>query len=247
MTADSWTKAVRQQLGLGRVLPLGGPHDGAWITEQAAESALRRGADSLRGVALGALRISSADPDAPEAEAAVPAPPSALPPGPLRVTADFAAAAGPAAEPFPAMASRLRTALSCTAEERLGLRVTEVDLRVTHLLENPEGAEHPEDAEGAARPAPEPTPGAPAPPTGDDEDSRTAAAALAVPGVVRLTTALGGALTTGPALPRRHVRVELAVSEERRALDVAREVRSAVSAALPDHPSVAVLVTAVGG
>ncbi|WP_216590338.1 nucleopolyhedrovirus P10 family protein, partial [Streptomyces brasiliscabiei] len=179
-------------------------------------------------------------------ETAVPAPPSALPPGPLRITADFAAAAGPTAEPFPALAARLRSVLSATARERLGLRVTEVDLRVTHLLADDE------EEETATRPFPGPAPAAPAPPpTGDDENSRTAAAALAVPGVTRLTTALGGPVTTGPAtgpaLPRRHVRVELAVSQERRALDVAREVRAAVSEALPDRPSVAVLVTAVGG
>ncbi|MEU9384064.1 hypothetical protein AB0D38_25170, partial [Streptomyces sp. NPDC048279] len=33
MTADRWTEAVRHPLGLGRLLPLGGPHDGAWVTE----------------------------------------------------------------------------------------------------------------------------------------------------------------------------------------------------------------------
>jgi hypothetical protein len=48
-----------------------------------------------------------------------------------------------------------------------------------------------------------------------------------------------------PALPRRHVRVELAVSTDERAVDVARAVRAAVSGALTDTPSVAVLVTAV--
>jgi hypothetical protein len=47
-------------------------------------------------------------------------------------------------------------------------------------------------------------------------------------------------------LPRRHVRVELAVGADRRALDVAREVRAKVEQSLPDHPTVAVLVTAVG-
>ncbi|HSX97426.1 MAG TPA: nucleopolyhedrovirus P10 family protein, partial [Streptomyces sp.] len=86
MTADSWTKAVRRHLGPGRVLPLGGPQDGAWITERAAESVLRRAAAALRGLSLGPLRISLAGPDGHEA--AVPPPPSALPSGPLRVTAD---------------------------------------------------------------------------------------------------------------------------------------------------------------
>ncbi|MGC3004257.1 nucleopolyhedrovirus P10 family protein, partial [Streptomyces sp. G35A] len=35
-TADRWTRAVREQVGLGRLLPLGGPRDGAWIAERAA-------------------------------------------------------------------------------------------------------------------------------------------------------------------------------------------------------------------
>lgn len=247
MTADGWTKTVRRQLGLGRVLPLGGPHDGAWITESAAEAVLRRAAADVRGVALGPLRISLADPVAwpdsheVEYETAVPPPPSALPPGPLRVAADFAASAAPTAEPFPATAARLRTALATAAVERLGLTVTEVDLRVTALLE---------DGKEPSLPSPEPRPTEPPPPTGDAEESRAAATALSVPGVARLTGTLGGLdrpihITTGPALPRGHVRVELAVTEERRALDVAHEVRTAVSEALPGHPSVAVLITAV--
>ncbi|WP_327730350.1 nucleopolyhedrovirus P10 family protein [Streptomyces sp. NBC_00487] len=248
MTADGWTMAVRQRLGLGRVLPLGGPHDGAWITESAARAALRRTAASLRGVALGPLRISLADPEASpgSTETAVPPPPSALPPGPLRVTADFAAFSGPAAEPIPVTAARLRTALSTTATERLGLTVTEIDLRVTHLLEDAV-----EEEEQPASPAPEPVPAAAPRPTGDDEESRVAAAALSVRGVSHLTSALGGPgravdIAPGPALPRRHVRVELAVTRERRVLDVARDVRRAVGEALPDRPSVAVLITAVG-
>ncbi|MFC9291362.1 hypothetical protein ACFT0E_32725, partial [Streptomyces sp. NPDC057052] len=108
MTSDGWTRVVREQLGMGRLLPLGGPRDGAWIAEDAARAVLRRAARELPGVRLGALRISVADPDAVY-EPAVPAPPSALPPGPLRVTAEFAAAAS---EPLPTTASRLRDALA---------------------------------------------------------------------------------------------------------------------------------------
>ncbi|MDX3281738.1 nucleopolyhedrovirus P10 family protein [Streptomyces scabiei] len=234
MTADGWTKAVRRQLGPGRVLPLGGPRDGAWITERAAESVLRRAAAGLRGLSLGTLRISVADPDGQEA--AVPPPPSALPSGPLRVTADFAALADLAAEPFPASAARLRAVLATAAEAGLGLRVAEVDLRLTRLLDG-----------GDERTGPAAGPPDPPAPTGDDERARAAAAGLSVPGVSRLATVLGAAGTTAPVLPRRHVLVDLGVTQERRALDVAREVRAAVGAALPDHPSVAVLVTAVTG
>ncbi|RST09978.1 hypothetical protein EF908_40860, partial [Streptomyces sp. WAC04770] len=39
--ADGWTAAVRQRLGLGRLLPLGGATDGVWIAETAAASVLR--------------------------------------------------------------------------------------------------------------------------------------------------------------------------------------------------------------
>ncbi|MPY50022.1 nucleopolyhedrovirus P10 family protein [Streptomyces acidicola] len=246
MTADGWAKTVRQQIGLGRVLPLGGPRDGAWITEKAAGSVLRRAAGSTRGLRLGALRISLIDPDAPY-DPAVPPPPSALPPGPLRVGADFLASAdptAPAAEPLPATAARLRAALAAAARERLGLTVSEVDLRVTGLLDADEDAAIPAADAGQAdgEPVPEPP--------GDGEESRVAAAALSVPGVTRLTGALGGLgravhIETGPALPRRHVRVEVAVTATERALDVARAVRTAVGKALPDHPSVAVVVTAV--
>ncbi|MDX3645195.1 nucleopolyhedrovirus P10 family protein [Streptomyces sp. MB09-02B] len=278
MTADSWAKAVRRQLGFGRVLPLGGPHDGAWITESAARTALRSAATPLRGLTLGRLRISPVDSgeekgevaDGHGHETAVPPPPSALPPGPLRVTADLAASAGPAAEPLPATAARLRKALFTAAGERLGLTVAEVDLRVTLLVETDTGpsGQLGADAEsfGPAPSSSSPTAAASTAPTaavGDDEEAQVAAAALSVPGVARLTGVFGGLgvlgglggvdgparsvdIAAGPALSRRHVRVELAVTEERRALDVAREVRAAVSDSLPDRPSVAVLVTAVG-
>ncbi|MFI1834067.1 nucleopolyhedrovirus P10 family protein [Streptomyces olivaceoviridis] len=248
MTVDRWTQLVRHQVGLGRLLPLGGPRDGAWITEEAAGAVLRRAAaDGAPGVRLGALRIALADPrDVPEP--VVPAPPSALPPGPLRVTADFAATA---VEPLPTAASRLRLVLAGAATERLGLAVTEIDLRATDLLE-PEVPE-PDMPKPAA-----PVTGAPPPslarePVGTDGTVVTEAA-LAVPGVLRLTGSLGGPGRAvhieehagAVALPRRHIRVELATDATHRAVDVARQVRAAVRDALPDHPTVAVLVTAVG-
>jgi hypothetical protein len=47
-------------------------------------------------------------------------------------------------------------------------------------------------------------------------------------------------------LAHRHARVELAVDPGHRPSEVARQVRAAVRDALSDHPTVAVLVTAVG-
>jgi len=239
-TADRWQRAVRQQIGLGRLLPLGGARDGAWIFERAAEAVLRRAAEPVRGARLGALRVRPAGPDG-TGEPVVPPPPSALPPGPLRITAECAAAG---TEPLPVTADRLRAALSA-ASDQLGLTVTGVDLRVTALFDE-DGGEDPAPARTS-----EPVPAA-RPANGDEE--RVTAVALAVPGVTGLTGALGGpgrsvhveSRQGGAALPHRHVRVELAVAGDRRAVEVAREVRERVGRALADRPTVAVVVTAVG-
>ncbi|MCX5523232.1 nucleopolyhedrovirus P10 family protein [Streptomyces bobili] len=250
MTADRWTRVVREQLGMGRLLPLGEPRDGAWISEEAAQEVLRRAARELPGVRLGVLRIAVADPGRAH-EPVVPAPPSALPPGPLRVTAEFAAVAS---APLPTTASRLRTALAVAAAERLGLVVAEVDLRVTALLDQAQEEEQEEVRPEEMRPEPDSgrrprSAGA----AREGDEARAAEAALAVPGVSALTDVLGRAvrleerqLEGTAALPRPHARVEIAVRAGHRALEVAREVRSAVSDALTDQPTVAVLVTAVG-
>ncbi|MFH8987612.1 hypothetical protein [Streptomyces sp. NPDC017940] len=378
MTGDRWTSAVRRQLGLGRVLPLGGAGDGAWLTESAARVALLGSAERVAGARVTGLRVGPAGPTGERGPAkgyvtAVPAPPSALPPGPLRISADFTAGTD---EPLPAVATRLRTALGTAAAERLGLEVAEVDLRVTGLSErreSPEPRESPgllepppelpelpepppeppeppgeggagasepppgKDGAGApqppgkggagapkppgkgaagppeppelpetpappapselptpptppnkgatgtpnARPATTPTPPAHAParppakgafgeappggaapspggpegqaPTPGSDEGRVTRACLAVPGVTRMAGTLGGLggavhvteRSAPHALPRRHVRVELAADIAHRTLDVARAVRAAVTEALPDHPTVAVLITSL--
>ncbi|MFZ4187291.1 hypothetical protein [Streptomyces pseudogriseolus] len=226
MTADRWTRMVRQQVGLGRFLPLGGRHDGAWIAERAAGAVLRRAAErDVPEVRMDGIRIGLADPDA-AAEPAVPAPPSALPPGPLRLTAEFAATA---AWPLPETVSRLRAALAVTATERIGLEVTEVDLRVTDLLDTEPAAER-AGADGTTEPADgttEPpraaatagasvTPGA-AQEAGDvaagaagvsdtsedggSEADRVAGVVLEVPGVSRLTGVWGRPVRLGERAP----------------------------------------------
>ncbi|AXL87927.1 nucleopolyhedrovirus P10 family protein [Streptomyces sp. CB09001] len=252
-TADRWTRTVREQLGLGRLLPLGGPKDGAWIAERAAREVLLAAARGVPGVRPGELRVGLADPD-DVGEPAVPLPPGALPPGPLRVTAGFAAVVGltaAAAEPLPATAARLRAALTEAATARLGLATADVDLRVTGLLDEPP------EAGPDAGPGPGPADAADGDGDGDGDggseasgdEGRVARAALTVPGVMRLTGVLGRPVhLTEPspresALPRRHVRVELAVRADHRAVEVTRRVRAAVSEALPDRPSVAVVVT----
>nr|WP_308309241.1 nucleopolyhedrovirus P10 family protein [Streptomyces sp. CHD11] len=244
MTADRWTHAVRQQVGLGRLVPLGGARDGAWIAERAAAVLLRHAvARDTPGVRLDGLRIGLAGPQDADGPA-VPPPPGALPPGPLRLAARFAATA---AQPLPVTASGLRAALAGAAAERIGLAVTEVDLCVTELLDT-EPPTPPAPLAREPEPASEPASGPAGP--GDPEAGRVAVAALAVPGVTRLT---GGPARPvrraghqdGAALPRRHVRVDLAVRMDHRPLEVARAVREAVSAALPDRPTVSVLVTAL--
>ncbi|MEU2249737.1 hypothetical protein [Streptomyces sp. NPDC019224] len=222
--AHAWTAAVRQRVALGRLLPLGGPADGAWIAERAAVAVLRRAvAGPAPGPVLGELRIAVADPESAPA-AQVPPPASALPPGPLRIEATMSATAD---RPLPAAAEALRAALLSAAARRLGLVVTEVDLQVTGLLDGSPGQVEPEPAE--VRPV--------------SAENAAGRAAAGVTGVAALTGVLGPAVRTGAD----HVQVELATESGHRALDVARAVREAVTEASEGRPSVGVLVTAVAG
>ncbi|MEU3977981.1 hypothetical protein [Streptomyces bacillaris] len=270
--ADGWTAAVRQRLGLGRLLPLGGATDGVWIAETAAASVLRAEA-VVPGAVLGALRIGlsrgaadrkdmttpeptsplSSPPSSGAAPGPVP-PPGALPPGPLRIEAEFRAAAD---RPLPGTAATLRAALVAAAAARLGLEVAEVDLRVTALLEDgasdgggpsPDGgasdegtASHdgvtPDDGDAPDQ-VMAPSAASPAAPRADGP---VAEAAARVPGVVSLTRTLGSPVHTATD----HIRVEVATAGDHRALDVARLVRTAVSAATTDGLPVSVLVTDV--
>ncbi|MDN3297790.1 hypothetical protein QWM81_27880 [Streptomyces ficellus] len=224
-TAEGWAATVRSRIGLGRLLPLGGPADGAWVAERAANAVLRRAARQVPGVEPGRLRIAPAEAEAARfaAEPVFPAPPGSVPPGPLRIEAEFAAGYGAA---LPDLAERVRTALFAASAQRLGLPVTEVDLRVTALLDAPPDA-----------PATAPPPGEPATQVAQPPEDPVGAAAAAVPGVARLTT------TLGPSVHRAadHVRIELETAPGHRALDVAVAVREAVGGTLP----VTVLVTDV--
>ncbi|HEV7625715.1 MAG TPA: hypothetical protein VGO89_04400 [Streptomyces sp.] len=272
MVADRLAQVVRQQLGLGRLLPLGDAADGAWLVETAAVTTLRAAVSlALPNVRLGSVRIAPAIPEATDPPT-VPAPPSALPPGPMRLEADFAVTAD---APLTAVAERLRTALLSAAGQELGLRVTSADLRVTDLLERPDddaiGETHDdrhateETAQDSAvteagRPQLDANPPAPA---DYPRATATAEAVIAVPGVTRLAPVLGSGLgglppdavsVTDRRDPERgrHLQIQIAVAEGTRALDVARAVRrAAAKAAAWDAPeptvpvTVAVLVTAI--
>ncbi|WP_262702638.1 MULTISPECIES: hypothetical protein [Streptomyces] len=232
MVTDRLAQTVREQLRIGRLLPLGEREDGSWITERAASDLLGRAAAEVPGARLGALRIGPADPDT-AGTPAVPPPPSALPPGPLRIAAECGATLE---EPLPVTVDRLRDVLLDAATDRLGLLVEAVDIRVTEVLD-----EFPAPSPEAPRPHPVESP-APDPAT-----AAIARAAASVPGVARLAPVLGSPRAV--RIEGAHIRIELAVAADHRAVDVARAVRTAVSEAAPapedQPPTVAVLVTAV--
>jgi hypothetical protein len=252
---EAWAQAVRHQFDLGRLLPLGGPADGTWITEQAAVQALGRAANEIPGVRLESLRIGPA-PLESVSEPAVRPPAGAMPPGPLRIEAAFSASLG---QPLPETADELRSRLLDAADRRLGLTTVTADLRVTDLHEDPQtGAKartitspmtptpHSTAAAAAARSSlPVTEAGSPRGPAGHLADVATG-----VPGVAGLTTVLGSRpvrTEDHPDPPGRRVEVHLAVAPGHHPLEVARAVRAAVAdAAATDAPgpvTVAVLVT----
>ncbi|MFD8335773.1 nucleopolyhedrovirus P10 family protein [Streptomyces solisilvae] len=242
MVTDRLAQTVREQLRLGRLLPLGEREDGSWITERAAAEVLGRAAAEVPDAHLGSLRIAPADPDAVEGPA-VPPPPSALPPGPLRIAVECGATL---AEPLPVTADRLRDVLLDAAADRLGLLVEAVDIRVTEVLEELPALRH---HQPPPRPRPQPPPPAAGSPAPDSNAAAVGRTIASVPGVARLAPVLGSPRAV--RIEGAHIRVELAVAAGHRAVDVARAVRTAVARSAPvpapgaQPPTVAVLVTAV--
>ncbi|WP_238426672.1 nucleopolyhedrovirus P10 family protein [Streptomyces adustus] len=256
-----------RQVGLGRLLPLGRLEHGTWITESAACGVLSRATNGLSGIRVGTMRIRLVDPQA-ASEPSVPAPFTALPPGLLRIEAEFSA---PASQPLPDSAEGLREALFTAASERLGLEAGAIDLHVTNLLENPTPKAGPRPDTTFPPPMPEPgTPGRShqghaciaGQQASTSTGHRLAALAAAVPGVSLMPGLAGTPMprigqTSAPSVritdsndpPGRHVQIELATDETHRALDVALSVRTAVAtAATADAPgpvTVAILVTAI--
>ncbi|MEU2509923.1 hypothetical protein ABZ621_35230 [Streptomyces sp. NPDC007863] len=220
-TGDGWTTAVRDRLAPGRLLPLGTAADGAWLAERAAREALGRAVAGVRDAVPGALRIGAAG--AAGDPGPLPVPPGGLPAGPLRIEADLAAVAG--GRSLPETAEEVR-ALLLAAARGLGLAVTEVDLRVTDLLEE--------------APVPEPAPPAPGR-TSPATDDPVALAVLRAPGVAAVTDALGPPVHRTPEA----VRVECAVTADRPVVETARAARAAAAAAAPEGAAVTVVVTEV--
>ncbi|MFE3493207.1 hypothetical protein ACFXOS_08845 [Streptomyces sp. NPDC059175] len=211
---------VRARPGTDRLLPLGRAEDGAWLAERAARAVLCAAARTVDGVDPGPLRIALADPDT-AGSPVFPPPPAALPPGPLRVAAEFAAYGD---RPLRELAEGLRAALSTASWHGLGLVVEEIDLRVTALLD--------------VAPAPGGTPSGPPGVAPQDDLGATVAA---VPGVARLTGTLGVPVRVG----RTGTRVELATAAGHHPLVVARAVRGAITPLLPAPAPVTVLITGV--
>ncbi|MEW2222748.1 hypothetical protein AB0939_26175 [Streptomyces sp. NPDC006990] len=269
MAAERATTEVRQQLGLGRILPLGEAADGAWVAEEAALAVLHR---SVPGARLSAVRLDPSGPRA-AAESAVPAPAGALPPGPLTLTANLAVYAD---RPVPAAAEEVRRTLLAAAEGELGLPLEYVDLRVTELVEaGGAGRVHGRQEFGPRESAEAPDSGREPATRGAGPDGRTAAAetereeaadrvaraVLAVEGVVRLAPTQGTAFSHvavgprfsavriegDPAAGPCHVLLRVAVSPARRVLDTARAAGAAARGALGTSGGVtaAVLVAAV--
>ncbi|SEO75522.1 hypothetical protein SAMN05216267_104046 [Actinacidiphila rubida] len=222
---DRLGTTVREQVALGRLLPLGTPDDPLWITERAAAGVLRRAADALPGVRLGPVAILL---DGPAGEVPDAAPPGALPHGPLRIEADVETTVD---EPLPVVVARLRDALWQEAEDALGATVTAVDLAVTGILDGPV----PPDGGRDGAPADDGVRGAD-PDAYDALAASVAAAVCAVTGVRGLTRHLGtlpGVRVTddGDAPGRRRVQLQIAVGPGRAPLPVARDAAAAAATA----------------
>lgn len=242
MDTDGLARAVREQLGIGRLLPLGTAADGCWLTERAAGDRLRAAAAGLPGVVVTGLRVDlrTAAPGPSR-----PLPPGALPPGLLRLTAECAMGWD---APVPQQARRLRAALGAAAAG-LGLALSEIDVHVARLHDDAPTAPAagagagPEGASGEVAPASTHRADGPGGGTAGD---RIGAAVLAVPGVLRLAP-LPGVAARGVRGTEGGVWLELAVDGAGPVLATALKARTAAAQAAGPRGAddVTVLVTAL--
>ncbi|WP_405719784.1 hypothetical protein OG607_06110 [Streptomyces sp. NBC_01537] len=119
--ADRVMRAVRDEVRLGRMLPLDDPAQDLRIAETAAANVLRRAADSVPGARAVSCRLALGE-DCTT----------------VHVTMTLAAALD---QPLPDRAALVREAVLHAADRTLGLAVTNVDLEVVAVLEPPRPAD----------------------------------------------------------------------------------------------------------
>ncbi|MER5563266.1 Asp23/Gls24 family envelope stress response protein [Streptomyces sp. NPDC001251] len=103
---------VRLELRPGHPLPLGTPEEDMWVMESAAARVLRAAAERVPGVRSGSCRIT------PEQDM------------PGRVTVSLHILAPITAPSLPALADEVRRSVGESADRRLGLEITGIDVHV---------------------------------------------------------------------------------------------------------------------
>ncbi|MCE7082238.1 hypothetical protein [Streptomyces sp. ST2-7A] len=235
------TETVREQVRMGRLLPLGDPVPAGtgWIAEGAAREVLIGDVAGVPGTRVLRLRFAPDGDAAPLGWEERPA--AGLPRGAVRLEAEVLLSGE---EPLPETADRVRTALTVGART-LSLPVTAVDVRVNGLLEpGTADAAAPEGTEPDGTPTTVPdTPAARAPigsdPTeGGDADplARAVVAALTaiagVRGTVPFPGPAGRSVRITPAGDTEWVEVQLALARaSATGTTIAEAARAAAAAA----------------
>ncbi|MDF3299236.1 Asp23/Gls24 family envelope stress response protein [Streptomyces tropicalis] len=115
---------VRMELRPGRPLPLGDHDEDLWVMEAAAARTLRAAAERVPGVRAGSCRFAPG--------------PAGGARGPVAVRIEVHA---PLSTPdLHVLAGEVRRRVLGAADRLLGLDVTDVDIRITDLVEEPDGA-----------------------------------------------------------------------------------------------------------
>ncbi|MER5972963.1 hypothetical protein ABT112_25065 [Streptomyces sp. NPDC002055] len=120
--AERVMQAVRAEIRLGRMLPLGETEEDLRIAGTAAARVLRRAADSVPGARAVSCRLT------PDRDTAG-----------IKVTLTLAAALD---RPLPERARHVRAAVLHAAHRTLGLQVGRLDLKIVDTLEPRERARH---------------------------------------------------------------------------------------------------------
>ncbi|QEU97198.1 hypothetical protein CP970_08465 [Streptomyces kanamyceticus] len=128
---------VRLELRPGRTLPLGDEDEDAWIVEAAAARTIRAAVETLPGVRAGSCRIDIAPLGADRGRPAPVVPSGRLPRGPVRVRVEIQVALS---WNLRDVADRARHRVLAAADTDLGMRVTEIDVRIADIIDD-DGAE----------------------------------------------------------------------------------------------------------